>query len=106
MLPAARLRSGPQFTELPEQNSAASQPPLAGRQTTFVPLSALAGQFRPLHVSAASQTPVEGRQMVPAGIVKCRQTPLLHWSSVHGLPSLVHDEPVSAPPLTHWQSPS
>ena len=64
-----------------------------------VPLGerASAGQLvlTPSQFSSGSHSPVEARQSVPPFPAGCWQASLepLHWSSVHGLPSLLHDVP-------------
>ncbi len=54
----------------PEQNSALSHWPAAGRQMVVLPANLLVAGHEsdePLHVSAISQIPAAARQMVPAG---------------------------------------
>jgi hypothetical protein len=46
-----------------------------------------------VHDSATSQIPAAARQAVPACPGACAQTPLAHWSVVHGLLSSVQAVP-------------
>jgi len=57
----------------PVQFSAASQAPVAARQTVALEMNASAGQLGlvPVQVSSTSHIPAAGRQSVPAGAGAC-----------------------------------
>ncbi len=66
---------------------------------------ASAGQAVPLQFSATSQTPPAGRHTgLPPVAVPWLQDPLTHWSTVHGLLSLVHPVPLLTAAQPHVPS--
>src|SRR5207237_6665870 len=72
--------------------------PAAARQTLPADCFASAGHsvLVPVQVSAVSQAPAAARHSAPAWPAGCWQLSALpsHWSSVQGLPSLVHVVPL------------
>jgi hypothetical protein len=86
--------SAGQVAEEPVQFSATSQGPAEPRQVLVEDAKPSAGHVfdDPSHISATSQMPAELRQTtpaLPAGCVQLTDVPS-HWSTVQGLPSLVH----------------
>src|SRR5581483_238204 len=79
----------------PVQFSARSHSSAAARQTVLDATKVFAGHVAvvPVHVSATSQKPAEARQVAPALPAGCWHASLepLQASSVHGLPSSVHE---------------
>jgi len=96
-VPLAFFASAGQLGPVPVQFSTWSHSPAAGRQGVVEDAKPSAGHVLlvPVHVSATSHTPAEARHTVPALPAGCWQATLVpsHWSSVHGLPSLVHAVP-------------
>jgi hypothetical protein len=92
--------SAGQVAELPVQFSATSHTPAAGRHTLVWGKKPSAGHVPelPVHVSTTSQGPFDPRQTAPALPGGWEHVTLLpsHWSTVHGLPSLVQAVPLWA----------
>jgi hypothetical protein len=91
-----------QLGALPVQFSATSQMPAAGRHGVVAGWKPLVGQVAelPVQASGTSHGPITGRHMAPAfpgEYVQLIEAPS-HWSTVHGLPSLVQGEPAMALP--------
>jgi hypothetical protein len=88
-----------QLTPLPVHRSSASQGPAATRQVVVDDAKASVGQLVdvPVQLSAASHTPAAARHTaaaLPAGCLQSVAVPL-HWSRLHGFPSLVHTVPLA-----------
>src|SRR5205823_259912 len=98
-VPLAFFASAGQLGPVPVQFSTWSHSPAAGRQGVVEDAKPSAGHVLlvPVHVSATSHTPAEARHTVPALPAGCWQATLVpsHWSTVHGLPSLVHAVPAA-----------
>src|SRR5205823_1774245 len=96
-VPLGCFASAGQLGPLPVQLSASSHSPAAARQTVLEDAKPSAGHvvLVPVHVSATSHAPAVGRRAAPGLPAGCWQATLVpsHWSSVHGLPSLVHAVP-------------
>src|SRR5439155_1658043 len=79
--------------------SAWSHSPAAARHNVVEEAKASAGHVElvPVHVSATSHAPADARHTAPPLPAGCWQATLVpsHWSTVHGLPSLVHAVPAA-----------
>src|SRR5207247_7347 len=98
-VPLGCFASAGQLGPLPGQFSAWSHSPAAARHSVVEEAKASAGHVElvPVHVSATSHAPADARHTAPPLPAGCWQATLVpsHWSTVHGLPSLVHAVPAA-----------